>query len=73
MCKCAEGGSSTSVLRHLSESLPQAPKFYYPPLSVRLDFQPLSILKQKSWNGLDVDSDMRSVLTKTSPRILRLL
>jgi len=45
ICKCAKGGSSTTILRHLSKSLPQHPKFWYSSLSVRLDFHPLSTLQ----------------------------
>jgi len=73
MCKCAEGVSSTTVLGHPSESLPQAPKFWYPTRSVVLDFQPLSTLKQKSRNRVDIEDDMRLVLPNMPPRISRLV
>jgi len=65
MCKCAKEGPSATVLGHLPDSLPQAPN--YPLLSVRLNFQPLSTLKQNSRNKLDVANDTRSILTNTPP------
>jgi len=68
-CKCIEGGPSTIVLGHLSESLPQAPKFQFPSLSVKLEFQPLSTIKQKPRNRLDVENDIRLVLTNTPPKM----
>jgi len=38
-----------------------------------LDFQPLSTLKQKSRNRLDVDNDMRLVVTNIHPSVSRLV
>jgi len=61
------------VLEHLSESLLRTSNFQYPPMSVRLDSQPLSTLKQKSRNRPVFQNDVRLVFTNTPLKISRLV
>jgi len=63
---CQTGLLNNSFGAHFWE-FASGPKFYYLPLPVMLDFQPLSTLKQKPRNRLDVENGMRLVLTNMSP------